>query len=178
MKKIIVCLFVVTSIFMITGCNSKEKYIKNSEHLYDIAAQYLIDNDSNSEKNNDRYKKFVDFKGFGITEDKEYRYVYMWIAEESYYVVDDKIVSGSGSSMPYKFTFELKDNKVVKYETPKDGSEYLSSIKEMCPDDIENKIINYQWKDDKLIKEVKEYYSDLKDKDIYYNIDGKYTKLD
>ena len=43
----------------------------------------------------------------------------MWIAEESYYVVDNKIISGSGSSMPYKFTFELNDNKVVKYEIPK-----------------------------------------------------------
>ncbi len=41
----------------------------------------------------------------------------------------------------------------------------------MYPDDIENKAINYQWKDDKMIKEVKEYYSDLKDKKIYFQTD-------
>ena len=45
-------------------------------------------------------------------------------------------------------------------------------------DDIENKVINYQWKDDGLIKEVKNYYSDLKDKNIYYYTGDEYIKLD
>ena len=53
----------------------------------------------------------------------------------------------------------------------------------MYPDDIENKAINFQWKDDTLIKEVRNYYSDLKDKSIYYysgdkNNNGEYIKLD
>ena len=67
----------------------------------------------------------------------------------------------------------LNDNKVIKIETPKDGNEYTSSIKEMYPDDIENKAINFQWKDDTLIKEVRNYYSDLKDKSIYYVIKSR-----
>jgi hypothetical protein len=182
-KKMFLSLMVIVSLFIITGCSNKENYITDNEHLYDIAIQYIIDNDTNPEKNNDRYKMFVDYNGFGITEDENYRYVYMWIAEESYYIADNKIISGSGSSMPYKFTFELNDNKVVKIETPKDGNEYTSSIKEMYPDDIENKAINFQWKDDTLIKEVRNYYSDLKDKSIYYysvdkNNNGEYIKLD
>ena len=133
-------LMVIVSLFIITGCSNKENYITDNEHLYDTAVQYIIDNDTNPEKNNDRYKMFVDYNGFGITEDENYRYVYMWIAEESYYIADNKIISGSGSSMPYKFTFELNDNKVIKIETPKDGNEYTSSIKEMYSDDIENKV--------------------------------------
>ena len=182
-KKMFLSLMVIVSLFIITGCSNKENYITDYEHLYDTAVQYIIDNDTNPEKNNDRYKMFVDYNGFGITEDENYRYVYMWIAEESYYIADNKIISGSGSSMPYKFTFELNDNKVVKIETPKDGNEYTSSIKEMYPDDIENKAINFQWKDDTLIKEVRNYYSDLKDKSIYYysgdkNNNGEYIKLD
>ncbi|MBR1416570.1 MAG: hypothetical protein IJ572_01990 [Bacilli bacterium] len=177
-KKIFLCLMVIVSLFIITGCSNKENYITDNEHLYDTAVQYIIDNDTNPEKNEDRYKMFIDYNGFGITEDDNYRYAYMWISEESYYVVDNKIISGSGSSMPYKFTFELNDNKVVKYEIPKDGNEYASSIKEMYPDDIENKVINYQWKDDGLIKEVKNYYSDLKDKNIYYYTGDEYIKLD
>jgi hypothetical protein len=182
-KKMFLSLMVIVSLFIITGCSNKENYITDYEHLYDTAVQYIIDNDTNPEKNNDRYKMFVDYNGFGITEDENYRYVYMWIAEESYYIADNKIISGSGSSMPYKFTFELNDNKVVKYEIPKDGNEYTSSIKEMYPDDIENKAINFQWKDDTLIKEVRNYYSDLKDKSIYYysgdkNNNGEYIKLD
>ena len=177
-KKMFLSLMVIVSLFIITGCSNKENYITDNEHLYDAAVQYIIDNDTNPEKNNDRYKMFIDYNGFGITEDDNYRYAYMWIAEESYYVVDNKIISGSGSSMPYKFTFELNDNKVVKYEIPKDGNEYASSIKEMYPDDIENKVINYQWKDDEFIKEVKKYYSDLKDKNIYYHTGDEYIKLD
>ena len=177
-KKMFLSLIVIVSLFIITGCSNKENYITDYEHLYDTAVQYIIDNDTNPEKNEDRYKMFIDYNGFGITEDDNYRYAYMWISEESYYVVDNKIISGSGSSMPYKFTFELNDNKVVKYEIPKDGNEYASSIKEMYPDDIENKVINYQWKDDGLIKEVKNYYSDLKDKNIYYYTGDEYIKLD
>ena len=183
-KKMFLSLMVIVSLFIITGCSNKENYITDYEHLYDTAVQYIIDNDTNPEKNNDRYKMFIDYNGFGITEDDNYRYAYMWIAEESYYVVDNKIISGSGSSMPYKFTFELNDNKVVKYEIPKDGNEYASSIKEMYPDDIENKVINYQWKDDGLTKKAKKYYSDLKDKNIYYHhtdVDkgiDEYIKLD
>ncbi len=182
-KKMLISLMVIVSLFIIIGCSNKENYITDYEHLYDTAVQYIIDNDTNPEKNNDRYKMFVDYNGFGITEDENYRYVYMWIAEESYYIADNKIISGSGSSMPYKFTFELNDNKVIKIETPKDGNEYTSSIKEMYPDDIENKAINFQWKDDTLIKEVRNYYSDLKDKSIYYysgdkNNNGEYIKLD
>ena len=139
--------------------------------------------DKNEYLDSNGKKIFVDQNGFGITEDENYLYVYMCIAEESYYIADNKIISGSGSSMPYKFTFELNDNKVIKIETPKDGNEYTSSIKEMYPDDIENKAINFQWKDDTLIKEVRNYYSDLKDKSIYYysgdkNNNGEYIKLD
>lgn len=48
----------------------------------------------------------------------------------------------------------------------------------MYPDDIESKAINYQWKEDKLIKEAKEYYSDLEDKSIYYHTGNEYIKLD
>jgi hypothetical protein len=182
-KKMFLSLMVIVSLFIITGCSNKENYITDYEYLYDTAVQYIIDNDTNPEKNNDRYKMFVDYNVFGITEDENYRYVYMWIAEESYYIADNKIISGSGSSMPYKITFELNDNKVIKIETPKDGNEYTSSIKEMYPDDIENKAINFQWKDDTLIKEVRNYYSDLKDKSIYYysgdkNNNGEYIKLD
>lgn len=178
MKKVTLCLILIISIFMITGCNRKENYLTDNDYLYDIAVQYIIDNDNNLEKNNDRYKVFTDYNEFGITKDEKYRYVYMWIVEESYYVVDNKLVIGPGSSMPYKFIFELKDNKIVQYEVPKDGNEYTSSVREMYPDDIENNVIHYQIKEDKLIKEVKNYYSDLKDKNIYFYTGEEYIKLD
>ena len=177
-NKIIINIWILLTILLTTSCKKKDNYITNSENLYDIAINYIIDHDNNPNKNKEKYKIFTDFKEFGITKDESYRYVYIWIVKESYYVVENKIVSGSASSMPYKFTFELNENKVVKYEIPKDGNEYISSIKEMYPDDIENKAINYQWNDNKLIKEVRKYYSELKDKNIYYDSGKGYTKLD
>ena len=176
MKKTIICLILV--LLIVTGCKIKNSNIPNSAELYDVAIEYLIDNNSDPDRNNNRYKLFIDYHGFGIYKDSNYRYAYMWISDESYYVVDNKIVSGSGGSMPYKFTFELDSNKVVKYEIPDDGSEYVPSIKRMFPDDIENKVLDYEWDSSKLMKEVKEYYSDLEDKDIYFEIDDELVKSD
>ncbi len=53
----------------------------------------------------------------------------------------------------------------------------------MFPDDIVNKAFDYQWKDDELIKRVRDYYSDLEDKNLYYYLgdkdgSGEYIKLD
>ena len=177
MKKVIFISIIIIFVFLLTSCKDKNIYITDNDFLYDEAVKYIIDNDDNPEKSNDRYKMFVDYKSFGITKDNDYRYVYMWIADESYYVIDNKIVSGSGSSMPYKFVFDL-NNKVIKYEVPKDGSSYESSIKDMYPDDLEDEAINYSWKDDKLMEEVKNYYSDIEDKNIYYYNGEEYIKLD
>lgn len=46
---------------------------------------------------------FVDYNGFGITEDENYRYVYMWIAEESYYIANNKIII-------YKIPLNINEN--------------------------------------------------------------------
>ncbi len=178
-KSILIFISIIAIIFLgiflaVKLLNKRDEYyITDYEQLYDVAVQYLIDNDDNQNKSKERYKIFIDYKGFGITQDKEYRYAYMWIYDESYYVSNDKIISDSGSSMPYKFTF--KDNKVVKCEIPKDGSQYVSSIKYMFPNDIENKVINYQFSDDKLKNDVKKYYSDLEDTTIYFSIGEGYT---
>ena len=174
-NKIVICLFIMTLLF-ITGCSKEKK--TNDNKLYDAAIKYVIDSDSNPDKNNDRYKLFADYTSFEITKDDKYRYAYMWIAFESYYVKENKIVSSSGSSMAYKFTFDLNNDKVIKVEHPKDGKYYVSSIKEMFPDDIEDKVINFEWKDDKLIKEVRDYYKDLEDKSIYYYTGKELIKLD
>ena len=156
---------------------SKEVYITNSDYLYEKAIEYLYETDDYSFKDQEQYKLFIDYKGFGITEDEEYKYVYMWVLKQSYYVKNNKIISGPGSSMPYKFRYD-KDDILMDFETPKDGSEYVKSIKKMYPDDIEQNAIGYQWKDDRLIKEVREYYSDLKDNNIYYYVGDEYIKLD
>ncbi len=180
MKKILLigCLVVVilgVIICLLLFHKGKEYYITDHEHLYDAAVAYLIENDTNPEKNRDRYKMFAEYEGFGITEDNEYRYAYLWISESSYYVKNNQLISGSGSSMPYKFTFLKDEVKVVCYEIPMDGSEYVPSIRKMFPKNIAKKVLKYQYQDDRLMEEVKEYYSDLEDPTIYFTIGDSYT---
>ena len=151
--------------------NNKQRSI-DDKNLYDLAVQYLINNDSNSEKFNDAYKSFIDYSGFGIREDNQYRYAYMWILEESYYLENNKIIFSSGSSMAYKFIFNKDNDELIKYELPMDGSYYVSSIKKMFPRDIARDILSFSKSknrpsSDNLRKQVKEHFSYLEDTNIY-----------
>lgn len=152
---------------------SQPKYLTDSDFLYDTAVQYLLDQDNSPEKNNKGYHRFADYQGYGITEDSEYKYAYMWIFDESFYINDkDHIKVGTGGSMPYKFFFDKNTNAVVKYETPQDGTSYTSSIKKMFPSKIATEILKSSGFDDtKLMTEVKEYYNYLPDTEIRYGLE-------
>ena len=145
----------------------REVFITDHDFLYEDAVLYIKTNDTSYEKDYNRYHLFTSYHGFGITKDDQYYYAYLWINEESYYVKNNKIISGSGSSMPYKFTFDKK-NHVVKYDIPEDGSYYASSIRKMYPNRIEDDALNYTSNNQTVIQQVKEYYSDLEDVNIYY----------
>jgi len=152
---------------------TQPKYLTDSDFLYDTAIQYLLDNDNSPEKNHKGYRRFADYQGFGITEDDAYKYAYMWILDESFYVNDkDHIKFGTGGSMPYKFFFDKTTNTVVKYETPQDGTSYAPSIKRMFPSKVANEMLKMNGLDDtKLMAEVKDYYNYLPDTEIRYGLD-------
>lgn len=143
---------------------SNEKYgywITDNEFLYDKAIKYLKEEKYKiaNDKDKEDYQIFCDYEGFGIKEKDNKKYGYMYILEESYYVKHEKLRSSEKSCMPYKFIFE--NNEVIGYETPQDGSEYITSIKDMFPNDIEHKVLNYNFNIIKLSKEVEKHYSYL-----------------
>ena len=109
------------------------------------------------------FQVFFDYEGFGVTEDENIKYAYMWIVEESYYVENNEVKTGAGSSMAYKIKFV--DDVVVNFEIPKDGSEYDESIREMFPEEIANKILGFNLGDDEIKSIVDEHYSYLNEKD-------------
>ena len=164
---VIIILLIIASIIGINvnlSNKSNEKYgywITDNEFLYDKAIEYLKEEKLKiaHDKDKEDYQIFYDYEGFGIKEKDNKKYAYMYILEESYYIKHEKIRSSEGSCMPYKFIFE--NNEVIGYENPKDGSEYANSIKEMFPDDIENEVMRYEFKDAKLKKRVEEHYSYL-----------------
>lgn len=138
--------------------SSRPVWITDHEFLYDKAIEYLDKKHTaeSYDKNKEGFKIFFDYEPFGIEEKGKKRIVYMWVLEEEYYLENNHIESGSGSSMPCKFIFE--NNEVVSYQIPSDGSEYGPSIKKMFPKSIVNKIYSFNLDSTKLIKLVEEYY--------------------
>ena len=82
--------------------------------------------------------------------------MYSYVYEESFYLKNDILTSSSGSSNPYKFILEKKDDNyfVVSYETPDD---MYSNIDDIFPSYVLKKI--YLIHDDNTI--------DLLQNDVY-----------
>lgn len=157
---IFVCIAIVGIICGVNVLNNKNKneYINNNDFLYDVAKEYLINQEKETSHDKDmpNFNSFVAYKGFGIQEnsEKSEKYAYMWVLQENYYVLNNQLCTSTGSSIAYKFTF--KDNKVVKYDIPEDGSLYTSSMKKLFPDDIYNKISQYGNNVEDLTKNIQE----------------------
>ena len=169
-KGIVICLILILIVVaaIIVSNNKKEvSHVNNTnnDYLYDIAIDYLKEEYTEEDEYKDKedFQVFFDYEGFGITEDENIKYAYMWIVEESYYVEDNEVKSGSGSSMAYKIKFV--DDVVVNFEIPKDGSEYDESIREMFPEEIANKVLEFNLDDEELKSIVDEHYSYLNEKD-------------
>ncbi len=171
MKKVVKFILVILLIIVLVLCIKKildekgnEKYgywIKDSDYLYDIAMNYLKNekHKSSYDKDKEDFQVFFDYEGFGIKEKDNKKYAYMYISEESYYVKHGKLRSGEKSYKPYKFVFE--NNEVIDYEIPKLGSDFAPSVKEMFPNDIENKVFNFNYNGTKISKDVDNHYSYL-----------------
>jgi len=173
-------IFVITfSIFIYYNKNLKVNLVSDSDFLYDEVISFIKrkEFDENPDSNYNDFNVFYSYHGFGIEKKHSYKYVYMWVYQQSYYIESEEYGAGlaisSSNSMPVKAIF--KDNKLQDIIYPKEGNEYLSSIKEMFPGIIEYQVLNYDKEKNinKLFNEV-----DQK-KNIYYdylNLDmGKIT---
>ncbi len=162
------CIIVLIILF---NENSKINLINGSNYLYDYVIDYLREEEfkNNPESNKKDFNVFYSYHGFGIEKKNNFKYVYMWVFSQSYYLEEENSLAiSSGSSMPLKITF--KNNKIINLEHPKDGDEYISSINKMFPSIIADQILNYDKENNinKMFNEV----SDKKNK--YYD----YLKLD
>lgn len=177
-KKILslfIAIFIITfSILIYYNKNLKLNLVNDSDFLYDEVINFIKSKefDENPDSNYKDFNVFYSYHGFGIEKEHSYKYVYMWIYQQSYYIESEEYGSGlaisSSSSMPVKAIF--KDNKLQDIVYPKDGNEYVSSIKAMFPGIIEYQVLNYDKEKNinKLFNEVEQK------KNIYYD----YLNLD
>lgn len=177
-KKVLVLFFVIFIIiltsFVYYNNALKVNLVSDSDYLYDEVINFIKEKefDENPDSNYNDFNVFYSYHGFGVEKKHNYKYVYMWIYQQSYYIESEEVGAGlaisSGSSMPIKAIF--KDNKLQDIVYPKDGSEYVSSIKEMFPGIIEYQVLNFDKEKNinKLFNEVEQK------KNIYYD----YLNLD
>jgi transcriptional regulator with XRE-family HTH domain len=169
-KKLIIILSIIFIIILCTliyyNINLKINLVDDSDNLYVIAIDYLRDEEfkTNPDSSRDDFNVFYSYHGFGIEKKNGYKYVYMWIFSQSYYLEEkEALAMAGGNSTPYKFTF--KNDEVINVEVPKDGNEYASSIKKIFPSIIANQVLNYDKEENinKLFNEV------LDKKNKYYD---------
>ena len=157
---ILIIIIIILGIFISLNLfkNNKVTFITDNDYLYDKAIKYLLKHDDNVDKNKKNYKRFIDYKGFGIAQDKKYKYAYMWVVSDSYYEKNDKLVKSDGYSLPCKVVFNKRNDKVIKVIFTQDGEGYKVSIINMYPKEIEKKVLNYRMDDSNLKKIVDDYY--------------------
>ena len=154
--------------------NLKVNLVNDSDYLYDEVINFIKEKEfkENPDSKEKDFNVFYSYHPFGIEKKNNYKYVYLWIYEQSYYIEKEEYASGlaisSGKSMPIKVIF--KDNKLQEVIYPKDGSQYINSIKEMFPGIIKYQVLNFDKEKNinKLFNEVEQK------KNIYYD----YLNLD
>ncbi|WP_281627844.1 hypothetical protein [Traorella massiliensis] len=172
MKKKQIIIFIISFILIvgvvaIISINNTN-WVEGEEYLYTKAINYVVNDVEKVSDYKDKqdYQVFTDYLMYGIEKQDTKRYVYMWILYEEYYVQDNKLILGSGASMPYKFTFE--NENVIKCVTAEDGSRFEPSIREMFPDDIENLPLEDSLSPLSLTPQIESYYSYLPSTEIHY----------
>ena len=174
-------LIIISAVFLIIvlafiyfNIKLKVDLVNDSDFLYDEVINFIREKDfkGNPDSKYKDFNVFYSYHGFGIEKKNNYKYVYMWIYEQSYYIEPENYGGGlaisSGSSIPVKAIF--KDNKLQDVIYPKDGNQYVSSIKEMFPGLIAYQVLNFDKEKNinKLFNEVEQK------KNIYYD----YLNLD
>lgn len=177
-RKILLLIFVIFliifSILIYYNKNLKVNLVNDSDILYDEVINFLRNKEfnENPDANEKDFNVFYSYHGFGIEKVNNYKYVYMWIYQQSYYIEKEEYGSGlaisSSSSMPVKAI--IKDNKIQDIVYPKDGNQYVLSIKEMFPAIIEYQVLNYDKE-----KNINVLFNEVEQKkNIYYD----YLSLD
>ncbi len=168
---LIIFFFLIICIIFIYNESKKPKLDMNSTFYYDLVIDYFRDEEfkKNPDSNKKDFNVFFSYHGFGVERKGTYRYAYMWLYGQSYYLEEENVLAiSSGKSMPFKITFKGKD--IIKVESPKDGKLYEDSVRELFPSIIADQVLSFN--NDKNLNKL--YNEAASKKSRYYN----YLNLD
>jgi len=113
---------------------------------------------------------FMSTHYFGDRYNDEKLEVYLWVMFSEYDTSSGKFEEYSGYSIPHVITVNTKNDafEIIKYEIPKDGSEYKNSINSMFPLAIRGKVLRFYDTNDykELLKEHEELINVYEDYSI------------
>ena len=137
--------------------------------IYFAIKDYLVDKGDREEKHYDDEKTFVSMRIYlteEIRKDKLY-YIYAWVVDSKYYVVNNELKESSGSSIPYMFKVEKINDEyeVIDYQFPRDGSYYAEDMNNIFPRSVKNDMdrVHTDGTIDRLLMEV------LEDAKLYFH---------
>lgn len=109
----------------------------HEDEIYLSIRKYLTEKDDSEYKHHDGEKTFVSMRVYLLEEHKKDRlyYVFAWVIDEKYYLENNQLKQGSGSSIPYKFTVEKINDEYIVTDSriPRDGSYYKEDMKKIFP---------------------------------------------
>ena len=152
-RKLTVSLLVVLIVALVlVGCNKSI-----SKELDSDIEKYIHDTMVYEEENGARPVDacFISNGILGVEKNGDVTTVYLWQLGGCYIIDEEgKPVDDSGWSIPFKIEVKPEGDSytIVNTEMPKDGSEYMTSIKEIFPASIVKDIENYY--DSKLHEEL------------------------
>jgi len=162
---IVIGVTIVATFVLRTHVFSFDKKLTNEQK--NIIEQFISDqSDSFLEEG----MTFMSTHYFGNRFNDDRLEVYLWVRFSEYDTKDGKFEEYSGYSIAHKVTINIKDGafEIIGYEIPKDGSEYIKSIKEMYPLTIRSKVMNFD--------KTKEWEQLLKEHEELINVYENYLK--
>lgn len=181
-KKIITAVSAITALLLISvlglvsmiGLYGFHFRIDENNELCEKAVAYFNENNPDEHyENEEDYQRFTKCSAFASYSNTNYTYVFLWIAEESYYTKNGRLYCGSGSNIPYKFVF--MDGEVVDYEIPMDGECYAQSIRKWFPKPVRflsGPFMEYGFQTDNGFEEqINKHYSYLESTKIHFDTD-------
>ena len=177
-KKIFLIISIISLIIIFSlifyNLKMKVNLVDDSDYLYDEVINFIKEKEltENSDSKYKDFNVFYSYYGFGIEKDNNYKYAYMWLYSQSYYIESEEsggsLAISSGNSIPLKAIFKNDILEDIIY--PKDGDEYTSSIKRMFPGIIEYQVLHFDKE-----KNINKLFNEVENKkNIYYN----YLNLD
>lgn len=166
-----ICLLLGIFLFIVSGIiiyhmNNRINFVNDSDELYDMVIEYLVDEEfkNNEDSNKNDFNVFYSYYSFGVEKKGDYKYVYMWIYKQSYYIEDENALAiSSGFSAPCKIG--IKNNKIIKIDYPQEDNNYNLSINKIFPKIIASKILTFTKNEN-----INKLYIDvINRKDKYYN---------